>query len=308
MSKPINQHWVPRFYLKYFSVPESLVTDQPKTWVFYKDHNKGDPFFTNIKNICTQRYLYSPSDGSNERDWALESKLCDLEGLLSNIWPSIAEGFIDLESESIRKAISLFMATLILRHPSYIDVTSNIHKQLLDIFKQAPHDGNGTPLINNIEINGKKVLIDTSDWVAFSNQSKLDDHKLFVSLIESEAAQLAQTLMQKRWSVISSKTPVFITSDNPVSKKHLTRKTFGFGTKGTIVTFPLSPTKLLVLDDEESEPPNQYYNLSSNGSAPHNFLIWQGGEYMISHRHPDEVLNEFINMDIMSLELNIGAI
>jgi hypothetical protein len=47
----------------------------------------------------------------------------------------------------------------------------------------------------------------------------------------------------------SEATDTFITSDRPVSIHHPDRQTAGFGTADGMIFFPLSPTRLLIMDD-----------------------------------------------------------
>ncbi|MDP2241129.1 MAG: DUF4238 domain-containing protein [Burkholderiales bacterium] len=294
MTRPINQHWVPRFYLKHFSTPETKKSKQPQAWVFSKDDGGGDPILTNIRNICAKRYLYSPESEVGLRNWSLESKLQDLEYLLAQIWPAFAEEFIALDAESIRKAVALFVAVLYLRHPSNIEVVTHLHQQLASIFEKAPRGSDGAPLIDAIEIDGKRLPFDSSGWQDYNKSTKADHQKVFVDVVQSEAIVLATILLKKRWSVISSGNPVFVTSDNPVSKQHQSRSAFGFGTEGVVVTFPVSPTRLLVMDDLFEQPAGQYYELSNSGPGPYNLLIWRNGSLMISHRNSDAVMREMI--------------
>jgi len=295
MTQAINQHWVPRFYLKYFATSETQNTKEPKAWIFSKDKEDGDPVLTNIRKICAKRYLYSPPDKNGQRDWILEKKLSELESLLSVMWPTLAEGDADLQWEALRKGVSLFLSVLCLRHPNNLIECVNAHQHIVNIYDTAPKKPDGTPDIEYVEINGMIKKIDTSDWHEYRNWQKDDHHRFFAKSIEFHAVDIAELLLQKRWSVIFADTPVFITSDNPVSKAHLERDKFGFGTKGTIVTFPISPTRLLVMDDMHHEPAGQYYPLHADGPGPYNLGIWKNGSrFMISPRDVDDVLAEML--------------
>jgi hypothetical protein len=58
------------------------------------------------------------------------------------------------------------------------------------------------------------------------------------------------------------------------------------------VAFPLSPTRLLCVDNLR-QPENQYYPLSASKSREYNFLTWVNtDQFMISPRHTDEVIYE----------------
>ena len=88
---------------------------------------------------------------------------------------------------------------------------------------------------------------------------------------------------------------MFITSDKPVILEHPSQQTFGFATPSSIVMFPLSPKRLLVLDDKHSEPANQYYPLQKSAAASFNHAIWRNGSrFMITGRSVHEVLAEIV--------------
>ena len=69
-NRPKNQHWVPRFYLRNFATPETRTRgkDESQIWMFSNDERDGNERLTNIKNVCTRRYLYSPTDSAGRRD------------------------------------------------------------------------------------------------------------------------------------------------------------------------------------------------------------------------------------------------
>ena len=46
MSKPKRQHWVPRFYLRYFATPQTKETSEPGAWIFSK--HGGAPALTRV--------------------------------------------------------------------------------------------------------------------------------------------------------------------------------------------------------------------------------------------------------------------
>lgn len=295
MSQPVNQHWVPQFYLKYFATPETQGTKNPQTWIFSKDGEDGNPKLTNVKNICAKRFLYSPVNKDGQRNWELETKLSDIERLLSVIWPTLAEGYTDLSWEPLRKAVSLFVSILYLRHPNSLKQCVDAHQHLVKLYDRLPKNIDDIPNIGYVEVNGKIKKFDSSGWHEYKNWEKGDHHSFFCDSVQSHAGHMAKLLLKKRWSIIFADTPAFITSDNPVCKNHLKREKFGFGTEGTIVTFPLSPTRLLIMDDNHKEPAGQYYPLRSDGPGSFNLGIWRNGSrFMISQRDVDEVLAEIL--------------
>ncbi|MHB1291735.1 MAG: DUF4238 domain-containing protein [Sulfuricella sp.] len=114
-------------------------------------------------------------------------------------------------------------------------------------------------------------------------------------MVESEAIRIAKMLLSKRWSIMCATEDVFITSDQPVSIQHQSRQKAGLGTHGTIVIFPISPKRVLVMDDKHSEPANQYYPLQESSAGAFNFGIWRNGSrFMVTGRPVAEVLAEII--------------
>lgn len=295
MSQPKNQHWVPKFYLRHFATPESCLTTEPQVWIFSRDKEDGAEKLTNIRNICARRYLYSPADKAGKRSWTLETKIEQLESTCSEFWERLANDFVELNDESIRKVVALFVSIMYLRHPDILKELPNIHKNIVRLFERAPKLADGTPDVDSIEINGELHKIDTSGWHEYCSWDKREHHQFFTYLVQSEAIHLANLLIKKRWSVVFTEEPQFITSDKPVAKQHATKETFGFGTKGAIVSFPLSQTRLLVMDDMHSEPSNQYYPLKEGNIGAFNHSIWRGGSrFMVSGRPIEQVLREIV--------------
>ncbi|MBI5191614.1 MAG: DUF4238 domain-containing protein [Nitrospirae bacterium] len=229
-KKPVRQHWVSQFYLRYFSTPETRNDKNPHVWIFSKNSEDGNPCEVGIKDICAQRYLCSPKDESGTRQWDVDDKIGGIETLLGVIWPSLANDFVDLGLESIRKAVSLFIAIMILRHPDNINAVTEIHSKLFDFYEQFPKNQDGNPNLDELDIQHEFYMADTSNWDEYNNCSADEHHRFFVDFIQSDARRLAEILKNKRWSIVVSEEPVFITSDNPVCKMHQSKSIFGFRT------------------------------------------------------------------------------
>ncbi len=296
MNQPKNQHWVPKFYLKYFAIPKTRFSDNPQVWIFSKNENDGDESITNIRNICAKRYLYSPKDEEGQRSWELDKKLENLESTLSTMWKQLAEGFVDLGDQSIRKGLSLFVSLMYLRHPDSLREAKNIQKKLVELYEQAPKRSDGTPDIESIEIDGKIHDINLGGWNEYRSLGEEGHHRCFTDHIQNQAIYLAEILMKKRWSIVYTEFNQFITTDKPVFKQHKENQTFGFGTEGTIVSFPISQKRLLMMDDLHDEPANQYYPLKDGALGSFNFSIWHNGSrFMISGRPILQVLQEIVS-------------
>jgi hypothetical protein len=295
MSVPIKQHWVPKFYLKYFATPETANTGKPCVWVFPRED--GDPFLTGVNGICAENYLYSPANADGDRSFELEERFSKVEGLLSHLWPELATGFADMSDSAIRKAIALLASILLMRTPAAFEQTQKIHYDMVSVFDTFPTDEDGNPLISEILIQGKPVPFEVSSYPQFRSASNEALRHMFVNVIKESVGPIAEMLLEKRWSVIVADYPAFITTDNPVTyiNRDPKKRTFGIKTEQTSVLLPLSPTRLLLMDDMHDEPSNQYYPLEADNQGLFNIIL--GGNanlYMISSRHPDVVCKEMI--------------
>ena len=293
MSKAVNQHWVPQFYLREFSTSESMESDTPQAWIFSKRDQDGEEKLTSIRNICAKRYLYSPKEISGDRSWDADDRLQEIESLLAPIWSAVAHDMVDLSWEPIRKGLALFIATTHVRHPDNLKLVKSIRRQLVESADGFPKRPDGTPDVEWIILGGEEYKVDTSNWHSYTEWSDDDHHRFFAEAIRSESGYLAELLLKKRWSVVVAEESHFITSDRPVALQHPTQKKFGFGTPGVIVSFPLSPTRILIMDDRHKEPANQYYPVKAEDAGAFNYSIWrEGSRFMITGRPVLEVLAE----------------
>ena len=79
-------------------------------------------------------------------------------------------------------------------------------------------------------------------------------------------------------------------------KQHPKKQNIGFETEGTLICFPISQQRLLVMDDLHTEPANRYYPLKNGALGAFNYDIWHNGSrFMISGRPIPEVLYEIVS-------------
>jgi len=296
-NRPKNQHWVPRFYLRYFATPETRTRgkDKPQIWMFSNDETDGDERLTNVRNVCTRRYLYSPTDRSGQRDWALEEKLAGLETQLASLWPTLAAKPVDFGHTDIRRLVALFLSVMHLRGPDTLNGVEDIHRNLVSLLESATNHPDGTPSVEMIDASGNAKPLDTKGWREYRERDANDHRRFFATTIQSEAVRIADCLMRKRWSTVLADNDAFVTSDRPMSIEHQAREVFGVATPGSIVTFPLTPRRLLVMDDKHEQPANQYYPLKRDLVGSINALIWRSGRFLLTGRPVPEVLAELVS-------------
>jgi hypothetical protein len=284
MAKQITKrcHWVAQSYLKAFAAD----SQRRKIWRFSK--NDGSPELKRIDKVAVKFHLYAPLDADGRRDDALEKKLADLENWFGEpVWKAVCNDFPDFSWEPLRKMVALLAAVTWLRTPRQFEFWKSTHRQFADFFSQ--HE----TLPDADTINGRRAMLDHASWPHFHNATE-EDMKVAWNDWLGSSAEVAAMFMEMRWAVVVSHTPVFITSDNPVLVGDTLGPHRGLKHPDTMVTFPLSPTRVLMMDNRHSEPDAQFYPLKHDPAAT-NMLIWRNAiEHMFSPRNPDEVCAELV--------------
>lgn len=283
MKTSKRHHWVPQGYLRAFAADPGR---REKIWRFGNDEKHGPPELKPIEKVAVRFHLYAPQDKSGHRDDSFERKLSQLENWLGEpVWTQLCTGMIDLQWKELRMMVSLLVAVMILRNPAQLDWYKDVHRNFvnfLSTFLEIP---------NSFEHKGQTFALDAGSWPEYRDADEEDLKREWIKHISS-ATWLAEILMEMRWAVICSDEPVFITTDNPVAIQHPSLEFRGLRNAKTSLMFPLSPTRLLWMDNRMSEPDGHYYRLKS-GPGTFNSQLWRhANEYMFSHRDPDLVLAE----------------
>jgi hypothetical protein len=275
-----------RSYLRAFAAD---LPARSKIWRFSKEHSLKGPELKPIKKVAVKHHLYVPLDSaSGKRDDRFERKLSELESWFGDpVWRALQTDMMDLSWEPLRKMVALLVAVMQFRNPSHFGIYKDIHRQFVELLSSE----DDVPSV--IEVNGKLQEIDVSSWPAYRDATEDDLKRGWIDQINT-VGWYAKKLMAMRWSVVCANLPTFITSDNPVTIIHPSLQFKGIDNSETTIMFPLSPTRLLNMDNRHEEPGNQYYALNDDGSSA-NLMIWRhANEYMFSHRHTDEVCAELI--------------
>jgi hypothetical protein len=282
-----NQHWLPQLYLRSFRAPQT-VSPVPRLWVFFRE-GPEEPRLTAIEEIAMKRYLYSPPTDAGSRDHSVDQRLEGLETMLGPVWPTVANGYLQLDTDPIRKALALFVATLYTRHPQRIDDFAATHAKLVAFLSRLPEDNDGNPALTQFEAKGKVHEFDASGWAEFTRAGKTEHQRSFAQALVPASGDLAKLLLKKRFAIVTSDHPVFATCDAPIVVRNASKEPFGFATKGTVVYLPLSPTRFLILDDEKL--PNGYYETQPGFPEAMNYQTWCAADrYLLSASPSDEIL------------------
>jgi hypothetical protein len=282
-KKRKRNHWVPQSYLRAFAAdPEG----RQKIWRFSK--NEGEPELKPIEKVAVRFYLYAPRTANGERDYSFEEKLSELENWLGDpVWSQLCHEMVDLGWQPLRKMVALMVAVMYLRNLAQLGEWVSLHRQIVDSISNVPD------LPEYIEIGGRAHSFDRDSWPASRDAGPEELKRSWINNIRG-AAWLAEILMKMRWAVVLSDEPVFITSDNPVTVLHPSLKFRGFADPETSVIFPLSPTRVLNMDNLHNQPDGHYYPVNP-GPAALNLLQWRrANEHMFSHREIDLVCRELL--------------
>ncbi|WP_120632625.1 DUF4238 domain-containing protein [Ruegeria sp. EL01] len=286
-AKPTRRcHWVPQAYLKGFAADNRK---SPRIWRL--SNQAGEPELKRIDKVAVRNHLYTVTENDGRRNDAQEKRFADLEQLFaSRAWDRLRTAFVDLSDTSIRKMVALLAATLYVRSPANFDQYKHIHARFVSEFS-GPR---GLP--NAVIMDGKRLELDHSDWEDHANADENELKRNWFEILNS-CGDIAQMFLDMRWAIIAADTPVFVTSDHPITFLHPDLRFRGISNPETSVVFPLSPTRVLCMDNRHSEPDNQYYEAQHNGAAV-NMLIWQNAlEHMFSHRDPHSVCAEILALE-----------
>jgi len=287
-----NQHFVPRFYLKEFATDETYGKKRKEQVYIYNKKNE-DLDIRNIRKIAKEYFLYSPKDSNGNRSMYMENRLKEIEDVVSLIWKDFSNKYIDLEDYNTKKVIALFLSSLMLRHPNNLKRNEN-HRDFLinDIIKHNPPNNQKITFI----VNGEEQEFDISEIT--KEISEYEKSMLLVENIDYFTNKYSEIFMEKKWSIITSEEKKFITSDNPIVISNNLTDIFGLRTKGTIILFPISPKRLLQLEDYANNEDKKisYHPINKGHHSLYNHILWNSSDkHIIAHENLENIINEIYN-------------
>lgn len=218
-----NQHYVPQFLLKNFTVGK-----KPQIWVF--DKQSGKKFKTNIKNIASETKFYDFS--FKDTDLTIEPALAEVEAKAAKLIKSIVkkEGIAHLDDND-KIFLSQFLALQFTRTKEHRLRFKDMTEKMAEEIRRRGW---------NIEdIDGYKELTE-NDLKIHGVKSIMDSH------------EFAPHFFAKSWLLFqTSKRHPFYISDNPITMQNMNDYGFygniGLAVKGIEIYFPFSKTLTLAL-------------------------------------------------------------
>jgi hypothetical protein len=236
MKSNTKQHYVPRFYLR------SWANAAGSIWCF--PVSAGKPFETSVDNVACERGLYSHPVKDGKYPLATEKIMAKIEGHYASKWPDICDR---AEHPDTRKNIARFVALMALRHPE-----SEAQVRHLNASFRAAVSGMAPDDTISIEHGTQSAVCTVAEVLQGTGEDKDTIKSAFLRLLPAQIESIADVLVQRRWGIVFSDSPAFVTSDYPVvlHRGTATKKNIGFRTPGTQILFPISPTRLLAIADE----------------------------------------------------------
>lgn len=161
--------------------------------------------------------------------------------------------------------IALLIAVIWLRTPRQFEFWESMHQQFADFF--ARHES----LPDFIYVNNRCIGLNRAFCPACRDATEEDMKRAWDDWLR-QAAGIAEIFLKMRWVILVSERSVFITSDNLVLAGDALGPHRGFTHPDAMVTFPLSPTRVLMMDNRHNEPDAQFYQLKHDSAAA-NVLI-----------------------------------
>ena len=274
MQNTINQHYVPRFYMKHFANIKNENTKQEKDLIsFYqfKDNMLKENIPT--KSICSKNYFY-------DQDNKIEKTLADMETKWSKaLNNAIDENYTIDDIESIRE----FVVYQISRTKAML---SHNREMATTIMKGIIKQQFGDMVDKDV---GKEYL-----------ENKIQN-EITPEFGMSIVKEIIPTIRDLEMKIITNEAEMrFITSDAPVIILNpLGIHSAGLGSVGEVIFFPISPWKMIFFYDAKlfGKLPDRIYNESI-------IRIFNQYQYVSSDERLLAKEIEDINCIINSEELN----
>lgn len=250
-SRPKRQHYVPILHLQHFtgSSPKNMI------WTFDNVAETWRP--STVDNTAVQGNFYSIETDSDHND-DLERLLGDIESDAAPAYEMLLNG--DIPVGQARANFSMFLATLHLRTPAMINAMAQMQGEMAIITTEmgllrSREDYDATVATMERD-DGTKIDLSYDEMKAFvTDKSRYELAVMQQSGIGAIGAadKIAPLLYHREWHVCRAMQGQLVTSDNPVVRFVPPDGSYGaygdggFMNRAAEITFPLSPTKLLLI-------------------------------------------------------------
>lgn len=224
MQITVNQHYVPRFYMKHFANIKNAGTKKEKVLIsFYQFKDSMLKENIPISSICSEDYFY-------DQDGKIESTLADLETMWSKaLKNAIDDNLTTDDVESIRE----FVVYQICRTKAMLSHNREMATTMMEgILKQQFGD-----IVDEDDVK---------DFLANKIQNEITP-EFGLSIVK----EVTPTIRDLEMKIITNESETrFITSDVPIIIVNpLGIHSAGLDSIGEVVFFPISPRKMIIFYD-----------------------------------------------------------
>ncbi len=242
-----RHHYVSQWYLRFWS--EDWNGEDGTVWVHSIDGRKA--FRTSTRTIASEKGLHDTANQDPDLSKVdYEDRITRLELLYAKRWVSLWE---EMANDGRRMNLARFLALQHLRHPNQI----SIHKEFSERIRGVALNADPNDLIEVSDGKRSGRIVAAEVLKNTQNIPHAAKGGYFRSM-RSEVEHLAGLFFERKWALITATDPTFITTDCPIGllRNRARNQSFGFATPGTMILFPISPHRLLMIDDDLAYPVN----------------------------------------------------
>jgi Protein of unknown function (DUF4238) len=258
MAAPKQQHIIPAVHLRHFAGSD------PAGHVWTYDALSGRSWSAIPEETATEGYFYSGELDDGTMDMTIEELFSRIEDHAKPGYDALLAGEIPGPTQArIRMDFAHFLGLMYVRTRAMRRASAEMQSRFRQtlMYAHAQHEDAFKRVVGSYEQEiGKELSPESRENV---RQDMLDPSgyefeipKEWTFTVLPLADDLARILYRMRWTLLTANESCFVTSDNPlVCEVHTDRprREYGFLDKEAEVTFPLSPTKLLLMTWQEVE-------------------------------------------------------
>ena len=216
-----SQHYIPQFYLREFTDPETPNGHEPYVWVYEHESKKWKK--KSPKNIASKPDFYSFVDQEDKRRNEIEKGLSTIEGKTASIYRNKICTRQQLTIQE-KATIAEFIVLMVTRVPSFHNIIDSsvceLTKILLEMYNARPEAAKKLKEEYERDI-GKKLPDDFDESWFDHSRYKINASKSFILKMMVSLTEIAKIIFNMTWTFIhTTEKAWFITSDSPFNMRN----------------------------------------------------------------------------------------